>query len=42
VEAIGAEAEVCRSSMKSISEDGSRSYQGVAVTDLAVISQQLK
>jgi hypothetical protein len=42
VEPIGAEAEVCRSSMKSISEDGSRSYQGVAVTDLAVISQQLK
>ena len=42
VEPIGAEAEACRSSMKSISEVGPRSYQGVAATDLAVISQQLK
>ncbi|HET8888046.1 MAG TPA: hypothetical protein VFQ41_04015 [Candidatus Angelobacter sp.] len=39
LEPIGAEAEVCRSSMKNISGDGGGSYQQVAVADLAVIAQ---
>jgi hypothetical protein len=42
VEPIGVEAEVCRSSMKSISEDGSASYKQVAAADLAVIARQVK
>jgi len=42
VEPIGAEAEVCRSSMKSISQDGSGSYKQIAVVDLAVIARQFK
>ena len=42
VEPIGVETEVCRSSMKNISGDGSASYKQVAAADLAVIARQVK
>jgi hypothetical protein len=42
LEPMGAEAEICRSSMKNIPEDGAGSYQQVAITDLAVIAQQFR
>jgi hypothetical protein len=42
VEPIGVEAEVCRSSMKNISGDGSASYKHVAAVDLDVIARQVK
>jgi len=39
VEPIAPEAEVCRTSIQSISKDGARPYQPVAAVDLAVIQQ---